>query len=252
MHYLQKIAFLLTLNIGLTAASRLAAETLTLTDKQGRALTAEVLSVDNGKVKIKRSDGQVFSLPVNSLVEDDQAKLAALAERLAATEAAKPLAADAIKVELSRANFKTTKKNNDAKEQTTGKTVNDVVSTSEENWGYTLTLYNRTPRPIEGLRAEYRLFATVDEMHVEGDKLVLKKKPFEASFESINPLGKITVRTETILTVKKSLKDGWIDGKTGRTESSERLYGIWLRIYRGDQLIQEIAMPEGLRTKQKW
>jgi hypothetical protein len=65
-------------------------------------------------------------------------------------------------------------------------------------------------------------------------------------------MGKITARTETILAVKTALNGNIVAAGTGRFESSERLYGIWLRVYRGDQLVQEIAMPEGLRTKQKW
>ena len=49
----------------------------------------------------------VFSLPLDNLTEADQTKLAALAKKLAAGEAAKPLAAEAIKIELNRGNFKT-------------------------------------------------------------------------------------------------------------------------------------------------
>ena len=240
MNYLKKTALLMALNVGLTAASRLAAEPLTLTDTQGRALTAEVLSVEKTKVTIKRADGQVFSLPLDNLIAADQTKLAALAEKLATAEAAKPLAADAIKIELNRGNFKTTKK------------TEDVITTIQENWGYALTISNHTPKPVEGLRAEYRLFATVDNPGVTQDKLILKKKAYKTSIEPLGALEKITFRTETITAIKTELPPGYVYSNSGRTESGERLYGIWLRIFRGDQLVKEIAMPESLRTKEKW
>ena len=251
MNHLKKIALLLALVGGLTGASRLAAEPLTLTDKQGRALTAEILSVEKGLVKIKREDGQVFSLPLDNLSEADQVKLAALSEKLATAEAAKPLSAAAIKIELNRGNFKTVKKTEDVKLKT-GTTVPDGLAITQENWGYALTISNTTPKPIEGLRAEYRLFATVDSMGTAEDKKGLKKKPYKTPIETIDALGKITFRTETITAVKMAFVGNIVSANTGRSESGERLYGIWLRVFRGDQLVQEIAMPDSLRTKEKW
>ena len=180
MNHIKNILVVLALTLSLTGATRLSAEKMTLTDKQGRAITADVLEIEkvSGKVKIKREDGQVFSLPIDSLATDDQKKLLALSDVLAAVEAAKPLAADAIKIDLSRGNFKTTKKNEDVK-LTTGETVKDGVTITMENWGYALTIANRTPKQLDGLRAEYRLFATVDNMSVAEDKLVLKKKAYK-------------------------------------------------------------------------
>ncbi|MET0261522.1 MAG: hypothetical protein ABW223_01400, partial [Rariglobus sp.] len=51
------------------------ADVFTLTDKQGRSLKAEVLSVSNDQVKIKRNDGQTFNLPLATLAPEDQEKL---------------------------------------------------------------------------------------------------------------------------------------------------------------------------------
>ena len=253
MKHGKRLTGFLTLGLALTCAQHLTAEVRTLTDKQGRALTADVLEVDKvtGKIKIKRDDGQVFSLPIDNLIKADQDKLLALADVLAAVEAAKPLGPDAIKVELNRGNFKTTKKNEDVK-ITTGETIKDGVTITQESWGYALTIANRTPKPIEGLRAEYRLFATVDNMSVAEDKLVLKKKAYKTPIDKIVALDKITVRTDTITTVKMAFNANIHSTKTGRTESGERLYGIWLRVFRGDQLVEEIAMPDSLRTKEKW
>jgi hypothetical protein len=242
MNYLNKTSVYLALTLLLAGASRLSAEKMTLTDKQGRALTADVLAVekDAGKVKIQRDDGQIFILPLDNLIKPDQDKLVALAETLAAAEAAKPLKPDALKLELSRGNFKTTKK------------TEGVTNIIEENWGYALTITNRTPKPIDGLRTEYRLFATVDNPGEAPDKMTLKKKAYNTTVPMISALDKTIVRTETIIAIKTQLHPGWVYRNSRRTESGERLYGIWLRVFRGDQLVQEIAMPDSLRTKEKW
>ncbi len=253
MNYLNPKNVYIVLTLALASTSHLSAEKMLLTDKQGRALTADVLAVekDAGKVKIQRDDGQIFSLPLDNLIQADHDKLLKLADTLAAAEASKPLKPDAIKLELSRGNFKTTKKSEDVK-LTTGDTVKDGVTITQENWGYALTISNRTPKPIDELRAEYRLFATVDNMAVAEDKLVLKKKAYTTPIEKIDALNKITLRTETIVAVKMAYNGNIVSAKTGRSESGERLYGIWLRVFRGDQLVQEIAMPDSLRTKEKW
>lgn len=253
MNYLNPKNVYIVLTLALASTSNLSAEKMLLTDKQGRALTADVLAVekDAGKVKIQRDDGQIFSLPLDNLIQADHDKLLKLADTLAAAEASKPLKPDAIKLELSRGNFKTTKKSEDVK-LTTGDTVKDGVTITQENWGYALTISNRTPKPIDELRAEYRLFATVDNMAVAEDKLVLKKKAYTTPIEKIDALNKITLRTETIVAVKMAYNGNIVSAKTGRSESGERLYGIWLRVFRGDQLVQEIAMPDSLRTKEKW
>ena len=253
MSHLNPKSVFLVLTLAVVGTSHLSAEKMLLTDKQGRSLTADVLAVekDAGKVKIKRDDGQVFTLPLDHLIKADQDNLLTLADTLAAAEAAKPLKPDAIKLEINRGNFKTTKKTEDVK-LNTGDTVKDGLTITQENWGYALTISNRTPKPLEELRAEYRLFATVDNMGVAEDKLVLKKKAYSSPINKIDALDKTTLRTETITAVKMAFNGNIVSAKTGRSESGERLYGIWLRVFRGDQLVQEIAMPDSLRTKEKW
>lgn len=48
------------------------AESFTLTDKQGRSIKADVISVTAGQVKIRRDDGQTFDLPLSTLADTDQ------------------------------------------------------------------------------------------------------------------------------------------------------------------------------------
>ena len=74
MHLLPALALGLSL-IVLVAIPDIHAEVRTLTDKQGRSVKAEVISVENNIAKIKREDGVSFNLPLGQLIEADQKSL---------------------------------------------------------------------------------------------------------------------------------------------------------------------------------
>jgi hypothetical protein len=223
-------------------ASPSRAEVFTLTDKQGRSIKADVLSVTADQAKIKRDDGQTFDLALSALSDADQEKLK--------TWSAKSLPPGALTVEMSRAKFDTVKKNKDVK-VTSGEIFKDGMTITEEKWGYSVTISNRTPRPIENLRAEYRLFATVDSIHVK-EKQGLKKKSYETTIQAVPELGKTTFRTETISAIKTKYNSNIVSSETGDSSSRETLFGVWMRIYSEDTLVYEAAMPESLRTTAKW
>ncbi|MFA6960894.1 MAG: hypothetical protein WC205_09105 [Opitutaceae bacterium] len=242
MKFLRLPALLLTLTLAMTTAARLQADVQTLTDKQGRSLKADVLSVSGDQVKIKRDDGQTFNLSLSTLTEDDQKKL----RDWAATH----LPPDALVVELSRGKFDTIKKDIDVT-LVGGDIVKNGRTITEEKWGYSVTISNRTPQPIEKLRTEYLLFATVDSIQVK-EKQGLKKKRFQSAIETIPDLGRITFRTETISAIKSKYNGNIVSAKSGESSSRETLSGIWIRIYRSDDLVYETSYPETLRTTEKW
>lgn len=225
-----------------TSTALVHAEPQTLTDKQGRSLKAEVISVSGDQVKIKRDDGQTFNLSLANLSDDDQKRMKEWA--------AKNLPADAISIELSRGKFDTIKKDIDVT-LTTGETVKNGRTLTEEKWGYSVTVSNRTAQPLEQLRAEYILFATVDDIQVK-EKQGLKKKRFRSQIETIPELGKTTFRTETISAIKSKYNGNIVAAKSGDSSSRETLHGVWLRVYRGDTLVCETSFPESLRTTEKW
>lgn len=225
-----------------TVAPFVQAEPQTLTDKQGRSLKADVISVSGDQVKIKRDDGQTFNLSLANLSDDDQKRLKEWA--------AKNLPADALAVELSRAKFDTSKKDVDVT-LTNGDLVKNGRTITEEKWGYSITVSNRTAQPIEKLRAEYVLFATVDDIQVK-EKQGLKRKRYKSAIDTVPELGKTTFRTETISAIKSKYNGNIVAAKSGDSSSRETLHGIWLRIYHGDELVYEISAPETLRTTEKW
>lgn len=230
--------------IALVGALAAHAETFTLTDKQGRTINADVLSVSGDQVRIKR-DGSTFNVSLATLSAEDQKKLKAWAETQATL-----IPPGGLQVELSRGIFKTEKQTTDVV-LVNGDTVKNGRTTTEDKWGYAITITNKTSRPLENLRAEYLLFATVDSVHVK-EKQGLKKKNYRSAIETVPELGRVVFRTETISAFKMKYNGNIISAKSGDSSSREMLTGIWLRIYQGKELVYEAVMPESLRTTEKW
>ncbi|MCX6937870.1 MAG: hypothetical protein NTU80_08220 [Verrucomicrobia bacterium] len=102
------------------------------------------------------------------------------------------------------------------------------------------------------LCAEYLLFATIDSVYVEGKKEGLRRKAYRTKLDNIEAKGRFDFRTETVSAFKTKYNGNIVSAKTGESSSRETLNGIWLRVYRGDELIYENALPDGLRKKETW
>ena len=218
---------------------------MTITDQQGRSIKADVISVGGDKVKIRRDDGQTFEIALSTLSAESQKDL----QSWAAKEA-KSLPPGSLVVELSRGVFDTSKKDSDVT-LTTGDIVKNGRTTTEEKWGYSVTIQNKTSKPLDNLRTEYRLFATVDNVHVK-EKQGLKKKAYQSKIEAIPELGRVVFRTETISAFKMKYNGNIVSAKTGDSSSRETLSGIWIRIYNGNDLVHEACMPDKLSVTEKW
>lgn len=232
-----RLAFISTV----LAACVLPADARTFTSKDGRTIEAEIVSFEAEGVRVKRSDsGQVLTLPFAALAEDDQRALRAEAREAAAKP--KPMPAGSVLIELSRAKFSTEKKE-------------DVgVTYSYEQWGFNVTLTNRWNQPLEKLRAEYVLFLDPSEQLIDSkDEAKLKRLRGQADVEPIPMSGRVQFRTDTVEAVKVALKSGWVWGDADKKRTArDKLYGVWVRIYRGDELVAETAMPNTLATKEPW
>jgi hypothetical protein len=211
----------------------------TITDKQGRSIKVDVISVENGKVKIKREDGQLFDLPLASLSEEDQKALTAWA-------AANPpmLKPNELLLEFSRGKFGT------EKEMQSG----GAVAAFKDQWGYSLTLSNKSSRALSTLRAEYVLFVKQDQgpgNSDSGSKFRRVKKRSEIDTIPIHE--SINFRTETVASYRYVLQPGFVWAGSGSNKPiKDTLHGMWLRIYDGDQLVLEKITPEDLLKTEKW
>jgi hypothetical protein len=223
------------------AASLLPAQARTFTAKDGRTIEAEIVAFEADGVRVKRSDtGQVLTLPFSALAEDDRSALRAEAKEAAAKP--KPMPAGSVLIELSRGKFSTEKKEEIG------------VTYSYEQWGFNVTLVNRWNKPLENLRAEYVLFLDPSEQLIDSkEEAKLKRLRGQAEVEPIPMSGRVQFRTDTVEAVKVALKSGWDWGDADKKRTArDKLYGVWVRVYRGEELVAETAMPNTLSTKEAW
>ncbi len=225
---------------GLAAASialtSLSAEVQTITDQFGRSVTADVLSVENGKVKIKRDDGQIFELPLSSLTEETQRALTA-----GSVKAPSAIPAGTITLDLSRGVFDSSKNEEVA------------IVTTVEKWGYSVTVTNHSNKPVNNLKFRYVLFVKPDlEPGKDRSASTFKRSTGSTTVAELAGGTKTVFRTDSIKISKQKLKPGWSWTKTGNSEMiRDTLYGIWLKAYIGDQLVAEIRNPESLSKTEK-
>jgi hypothetical protein len=245
-----QIRFLALVSLLFLVSGSLFAETFTLTDKQGRSLKADVVSVEEDTAQIKREDGQAFDLTISTLIDEDQKKLRAWA----AIENAKPkpIPANAIEVINGRGKFSSSKvektetyqvpvyrSNGSGGGSTSMETRTRTLVTTTEQWGYSVTVTNRSLGPISGLRAEYALFTNDGNSRSRGSTSSMPIGTLKSS-------GSIILKTNTVPLVKSAYK-----GTTAKPAGGQ-LTGIWVRIYRGEDLISETSSPETIRTTERW
>jgi hypothetical protein len=213
----------------------------TLTAKDGRTIEVDILGYEGESVRIKRLDsGQTFTMPISNFSDADQRALRAEAKKEA--EKPKPVPAGSMIIELSRGVFSTEKRD------ATGLTY------THEQWGFNVVITNRSGPILEDLRAEYILLLEPNPYHTSvADRNKLKRTMGSEKLSTLATGGRTQFRTRTVEAVKVALKPGWVWSDEDRKRTTrDKLYGIWVRIYRGDELIAESTTPAGIVTKEKW
>jgi hypothetical protein len=223
----------------------------TLTAQDGRTIEAEVLGFEGlDKVTFKRADtGQVFTLPIATFGEADQRALEAEAKQVAAK--APPLRPGDLMLEFTRTRFETRKSRREVK-MGDGTIRKDSIDVTEDDWGYSITLKNNTRRPLENLRIDYILYTRIDVIENIGREARTRAKKFSQKVEPVPPGARLASRTESVTTRKTELRDGMVWSGSGDDTTRDTLTGIWLRIYRDDELVLEASSPDGLSKKETW
>lgn len=218
----------------LFGVSLLHADPRTFTDQFGRAITAELISVDGDQISIRRDDGQLFTLAASKLTEEDQnyikAWVAKQPSRVSAANVGKSSPdPKKILVNLSRGKF-----------ETRTITKYDSYIHKHEQWGYSIQITNQHLQPLGNLRIEYNLFArtfadTSTPSVITGSKIL----------EVVGSRRSEVFRTRSAEVCKT--KDTYFG-----YNSQGEMRGIWLRIYVDDQVIIEQSSPESLMKDEKW
>jgi hypothetical protein len=133
------------------------------------------------------------------------------------------------------------------------KNEDEGMVVSEEEWGYSLTLTNRTAKPLQNIRIEYVLFAKPDQdPGKDKTAAILKRTNGSTTVKEIAGNNRAVVRTDTIKIYKQKLKPGFVwKDKGGSDTIRDTLYGVWIKAYVGEQVVAEICNPSSLGKTEK-
>ncbi len=119
---------------------------------------------------------------------------------------------------------------------------------SAEEWGYGVTIENKSFKDQDGLTAKYMLF--VKDVGAGGASTRKGSGSFEIGALENNKKNVFT--TNGIGVLKQQVKAGYYYKGTARSRLGDSLSGIWLLIYKGGELMGEYSSPQGLPSREKW
>ena len=208
-------------------------------NEAGKSLNAQVLEVTKTNVTLKLQNGRIIKTSPKFFSGEDQLyfKNWYLIKQ----------ASEGLLFEVD-ANKKMEKK---AREKTG--TSGALQLTTYEGF-YKLKIENKTNQAIEGLRLEYRLYSSQENMAKKDRHDIQTQQAEGTEFLNILPFEIYETETEKISLVESKLDSGWRWEGGGDTSSSAKIKGIWLRIYLSstDTLLYEYALPKSLIKKEDW
>lgn len=211
-------------------------EMRSFTDTSGRKIEGTILSGTEATVSIEVSGGKEYTLPIAKFSEADQ-------EFIREWVASHPSQAASFKFDLAE-----TTKRTGREQRKSGD-----MEVSEEKWVYFLRLRNKSTSESGELELRYRVFVSQAPegdskdrpvRTVDGAKGIASLKP-NAEAESQTPP---VMLTETQLTGAARYADG------GRNKKTEKLEGIWVKVFqkgiriweirKGNSPVKEAAWPD--------
>jgi hypothetical protein len=206
-------------------AACLVAEARDFTDKQGRKLSAEIVSVTGDMVALTRpGDKQPIGARIEIFSDADQKFIR----------------------EWAVANVKYsfdvtyTKKKLDSVKQNSGP---EVYTT--ETWNYKIDMRNKQPMELNDLRVDYWLFTKADEGKGKGTARV--KTSGSTTLASIKGASTTSFNTESVELNKTELKGNFIYIDGTRPRFSDAMGGIVIKVYdKNDKEVFKFATDDDL------
>lgn len=185
-----------------------------LTDTEGQLIECTLINYEKGNVRIKM-DGQKFSLPLSRFSK-------------ASSRDVLDWAADrAVRLGKVRINISTPRR----------KSERDDKNKQIQHVNYSITIYNDSDIDIDGLEVEYKIYWL--------DGRVEVSDPFYFWIDQHEEIGRLNSRNRKIFnTASIMLKE--------RNKRKDSAIGVWVRIYRNGQFLQEKSSPTGLLRRVGW
>ena len=208
----------------------------TFTSADGRKMEARLLMVSQGDVRIERKgDLQHFKLQIERFSKEDQRFIKTWDEMKRLSRE------DALEVKIRRS-----RSDRDSKAS---------ISTKTKTWkaGYTIRVANETVGSFLDLEVRYRIFK-FDQAVAAQDRGDGTMKRMSGSFkiDRLEPDEWMEHDTEQFDMSASQLKENWYYIGGGRKRSKDELDGCWVRIYKGNDLVHEYALPAGVMREQSW
>ena len=205
----------------------------------GKSLNAQVLEVTKTNVTLKLKNGRIITTSPKFFSGKDQLYFKNWHLIKQASEGS------LFEVDSNR------KMEKKAREKTG---ISGAIQLTTYDGYYKLKIENKTNHPIEGLRMEYRLYSSQENMAKKNRHDIKTQQAAGTEFFNILPYETYETETNKIILVESKLDSGYQWQGGGDSNSSANLEGIWLRIYLNstDTLLYEYALPKSLVEKEDW
>jgi len=209
------------------------AQSRTFTDTTGRTLEAEIMDATESTVQVRRADGRVFAIVLETLSAEDRAHVAAWRTERAFAFGGIEVAARRVRLDTERVQTRSSTK-------------------KAEDWCYKLTIANKSRADLDGLTIEYRVFYIDDTAKADRNELPWKRKNGRTVLATLAAGTSTEVQTITVPLEVVVLKPGHTYSGTRKRRVEDTLAGIWVRVRRGNEVLHEFADPTSLMKSEPW
>ncbi|MDF7798926.1 hypothetical protein P4C99_05600 [Pontiellaceae bacterium B1224] len=236
IHLFSIVEVKLLLSIILFSVCSSYAEAVTIQDKEGREVDAEVLSLTKGKLKLKRKDGKIFSIKMSSLSETSQSSvLAELKSR------ANKISEKTLKVSYNEKRIAKSQNNSESRSID----INEII--------IEITLENRGKYALEGLVLEYTIYYTEERLG-RGDKDFSQERSFQGKLDipKLDPKSKVKLKTKSVELWNSSMNGNFMPSSGSKDSAQDEIVAKWIRIKKGNTILFEHSYPADAKTEKSW
>lgn len=122
---------------------------------------------------------------------------------------------------------------------------------SQDQWGYDVTLGNKTFKDMTDLEIKYIMFYKQVQF---GSKAAptLRRKAGKTMVSLIKSHDKATFQTDVVELEKASLEANYVFRNGGKPKVQDALSGLWIRVYKNGSQVAEFSRPTDLSSKERW
>lgn len=211
----------------------------------GQTITARPIGIFGDKVRIEFQDGREMNVGLDLFVEEDAKYLHDWAiEYLSSNDRL-------LEVSVSRKEDKVKDYKKDVP-LTGGGVAEDALEIEEYKGYYEITLENRSQFILDPIIVEYRIFCE-EEKRAATDRDDMKYKRQSGTLKYvIQPKEKLQKTTDKVDMVETKLGKGIVWSSGGDLKSKAKMIGVWFRVYNGETIIHEYALPTSIMKREAW